>query len=388
MRSERATRAFDAALVVGIVVTGWIGMIVARTHPSVKSAPFSVAMAVATVVAVAPLWWRRDRPLAVLAAVIVATFVAAGIDRRGLYSVQVAVEAVVLCFAIGAWAKRMRLAAAVVAALAVAVVAAALGDHAAVGAAVANALAVIVLPAALGYAARVRRQYVAEVERRLADAERERDERAHHAVVAERSRIARELHDVVAHHVSLIGVQAGAARSGHDRSPESTRAALAGIEASSRAAVDEMRQLLDVLAPLPGDDREPHAGLHHLPSVVDRWRAAGVAIRADLVGDPAIVPPTVSSCCQRVVEEALANVSRHSGAREAAVAVHIVAGRVALDVSDPGPALPQVSDSGRPGGGRGLIGMRERVALFGGDLDVGPTSDGGFHVAAVVPWGP
>jgi signal transduction histidine kinase len=152
----------------------------------------------------------------------------------------------------------------------------------------------------------------------------------------------------VAHHVSLIGVQAGAARTALDRSPDQTRHALEGIEASSRAAVGEMRQLLDVMAPMPGpllasrpsasdgsaagpdghDERVPLPGLERLPDLVARWRDAGLAVDESLAGDPTHVAPGASLCAYRIVEEALTNVVRHSQSAVASLRVVIDAASV------------------------------------------------------------
>ncbi len=370
----------DAALMVGIVALGVAGMAAARTDADVQAAPLTPAMAVVAVLATVPLWWRRRWPLGMLAATLAAMVVASAIDDRGLYGLQIAALGVVLLFAIGAWTTHQWWAAAVVAALLAAAIAGALHDGTGVAQSFAFAFALIALPVVLGFATRTRRQYVAEVEARLAAAERDRDERARVAVAEERQRLARELHDVVAHHVSLIGVQAGAARTALRRSPEQAAAALAEIESSSRSAVGELRQLLDVLAPVDGVS-PPQPGLHALPALVDRWRAAGVQVQAELTGDPHEVAPTVSLCCYRLVEEALTNAARHS--RAGSVAVRVVIGpAVDVEVTDPGPARPAVDGTGNR---RGIIGMRERVALCGGTLDVGAMPEGGFRVHASVP---
>jgi signal transduction histidine kinase len=266
----------------------------------------------------------------------------------------------------------------VVALMALAVVGA-VHDGGGVAASFAYSFALVALPAVLGYATRTRRQYLAEVEARLAAAERDRDERARVAVVEERQRIARELHDVVAHHVSLIGVQAGAARTALTSSPERAAAALSAIEESSRAAVGEMRQLLDVLAPRDGL-APPQPDLAAVPVLVDRWRASGVRVDAQLTGDPSTVAPTVSACAYRIVEEALTNVARHSAAMEVTVRVRIDQ-VVHVEVSDPGPRRSVPS---APSAGRGLTGMRERVELCGGTLEAGPVPDGSFRVVATM----
>jgi signal transduction histidine kinase len=369
----------DAALVVGAVGVGVAGMAAARSDASVAAAPLTPVMALMAVAVSVPMVWRRRWPLGMVVAAIVAAMAASAVDDRGLFGGQVVVIALVLLFAVGAWCTRVWLAAAVVATLFALAVSGSLHDGNGVAPAVATAVALVLLPVVAGYASRVRRQYVGEVEARLAAAEHDRDERARLAVAEERQRLARELHDVVAHHVSLIGVQAGAARVALERSPERAAAALAAIEASSRAAVGELGQLLEVLAPREGL-APPQPGLHALPALVDRWRAAGVTVEARLTGDPAAVAPTVSLCAYRLVEEALTNVARHSSAASATVRVSI-GPMVEVEVIDPGPAR-----SGAAGGsGRGLIGMRERVAACAGTLEVGPVPDGSFRVWASLP---
>lgn len=366
----------DAALVIGAVTIGWAGMAAARTDPDVHAAALTPATAAVALVAALPMVWRRRWPLGTSVAAIAALVVASAIDDRGLFGGQLVVLAAVLLFAVGAWSTRRGWAAAFIAALLALVIAGSLHDGNGVAAAAASAFALIGLPVAVGYATRTRRQYVAEVEARLAAAERDRDERARLAVADERQRLARELHDVVAHHVSLIGVQAGAARVALTRSPDAAAAALSAIELSSRAAVGELRQLLDVLAPMEGL-APPQPDLHALPALVDRWRAAGIAIETHLRGDPAAVSPTVSLCCYRLVEEALTNVARHSSAACASLRVDI-GPTLSIEVLDPGPARP----TSTRGTGRGLVGMRERVALCGGVLEIGPVADGSFRVAA------
>ena len=196
---------------------------------------------------------------------------------------------------------------------------------------------------------------------------------------------------MVAHHVSLIGVQAGAARIAMDRSPERAIAALASIEESSREAVQEMRHLLDALRPLTTDDpRAPQPALERLPALVERVRAVGYEISLEIDGGDrggTLLSEAASLSAYRVVEEALTNVTRHSLATRAYVRVHTTAGVLTVDVGDPGPARPH-DPGARPNelrGGRGRQGMQERVAIFGGTLQTGPTPDGGFRVVATFP---
>jgi signal transduction histidine kinase len=319
--------------------------------------------------------------LTVLGVLVAIVVVAGGAVPPGLFGAQVAVAALIACFAAGAWSEKRVAMVVIVAALFAVTVLGSVGSGTSWIPAIAVAATLLVLPVVAGSAARSGRRYVEEVEARLADAESRQDERALLAIQEERTRIARELHDVVAHHVSLIGVQAGAARASLDASsPERTRDALAAIEVSSREAVGEMHQLVDVLRPLDGQGRQPQPGLHDLDRLVARWRDAGYAIAVD-APDLGVVAPTLSLSCYRVVEEALTNVARHSRARSVHVALRPTPAAIEVLVHDPGPPEPRPSS----GGGRGLVGMAERAALFGGTVAAGPTADGGFSVLALLP---
>lgn len=315
---------------------------------------------------------RRRHPVPLFVVVVVATPSAA--------TVSLASAAMVVCaaYAIGAWSRRVVLGSLAVAAVATLAgfgigtedgVLAGLGAAAFVGA-----------PVAIGYAIRTRRLYVEEVERRLEFAELRREDRARQAVLAERNRIARELHDVVAHHVSLMGVRAGAARTALDRDPAQAAEALQAIEASSREAVAELHRLLGALRDEDdAADWGPQPGLGDLPELVDEFTAAGTDVHLDVDGD-LDVDPVTGLTVYRLVEEALTNVTRHSAAESASVRVVVADDRVDLRVSDPGPSAA----TSRPGSGRGIVGMRERVLLVGGTIAVGPDDDG-FGLDASVP---
>ncbi|WP_422733671.1 sensor histidine kinase [Micromonospora sp. WMMD558] len=204
-----------------------------------------------------------------------------------------------------------------------------------------------------------------------------------HAVVGERVRIARELHDVVAHHVSVMGVQAAAARRVLDRDPAKARIALGAVEESARTAVDELRRMLGVLR---ARDREPAAvgqpaGIDQVTAVVDRAREAGLRASLGVYGDPVPLPDSVSQAAYRVVQEAATNTLKHAtGATALDVRIRHLAHDVEVDVTDDGrPTRPPNPD------GMGLVGMRERVATHGGALEVGPRAGGGWRVRARFP---
>lgn len=220
---------------------------------------------------------------------------------------------------------------------------------------------------------------------------REQEANAARAVTDERLRIARDLHDVVAHHVSGLGIQAAAAAHVLDRDPAGSRAALRAIEESSRAAVGEMHQLVGLLRSDDNGDGPPaRPGLPALPELVRTASTEQVQVRLRQVGDAVEVPDTVSLSLYRTAQEALANVRRHSSATEAEVVLRYLAAgpdtaAVEIEVLDDGPAVSRHAAAAAPAGGYGLAGIRERAALHGGHTELGPRPDGGFRVRVRVP---
>jgi signal transduction histidine kinase len=231
---------------------------------------------------------------------------------------------------------------------------------------------------ALGEAARTRRVAIAEASRR--------------AVGDEQARIARELHDVIAHSVSVIVVQAAAADDVFDERPDQARAALRSIEAAGREALAELRRLLGAVRDgAGGEDRDrggdaalagPQPGLDRLGELADQLRAAGVQVALRHEGDATgTLSPGLELSAYRIVQEALTNTLRHAGASRAEVTVRAGAGRLELDVVDDGAGPTHASH----GAGRGIAGMRERAAMLGGTLEAGPRPEGGFRVHASLP---
>ncbi|MFI9803853.1 sensor histidine kinase [Streptomyces sp. NPDC052301] len=220
--------------------------------------------------------------------------------------------------------------------------------------------------------ARVRReQWARERTDRVQAARRRADE--------ERLRIARELHDVLAHSISVINVQAGMGLALIDSDPGQARAALTTIKAASKEALGEVRQVLDALRAPGAAPRGPAPGLDRLPELVEQAAAAGLTV--DVEGEPPPLPPGGDLAAFRIVQEALTNVVRHSGARYARVGFAYDGGALRLQIDDDGPATG--ADAG--GSGNGLAGMRERAAALGGTIEAGPRPDGGFRVLAVLP---
>ena len=223
-----------------------------------------------------------------------------------------------------------------------------------------------------------------EVAEKAARLEHEREERAARAVADERARIARELHDVVAHSLTVMVIQASAARRMVDRDPERVVEVAATIRGMGREALDEMRRLVGVLHEQPGEpELAPQPTMGDLESLVERARGAGLEVELDFRGERTDLPAGVDLSAYRVVQEALTNTVKHANARRASVVVSYGEAELELVVSDDGDgggAGPLV-----PSGGHGLVGMRERVTLYGGELEAGTRDGGGFEVRARFP---
>jgi signal transduction histidine kinase len=225
------------------------------------------------------------------------------------------------------------------------------------------------------------RRVVGERERRAQLAERERDVAAREAVVEERARIARELHDAIAHNVSMMVVQAGAERRVIDQERGSTREVLETIERIGRDALTEMRRLVGMLRSDSADELAPQPGLSDLPTLVAQVREAGLPVELEREGEPRELPVGIELSAYRIVQEALTNALKHAGEARATVRVRYGADSLELEIVDDGPGghAPVAS------GGHGLAGMRERVALYGGRLDAGRRPSGGFVVRVLLP---
>jgi signal transduction histidine kinase len=239
----------------------------------------------------------------------------------------------------------------------------------------------------LGHFVGVRRAYTARLER-TAELERTRAEQARRAVTEERLRLARELHDVVAHSISVIAVQSGVGAHVAQTQPEEAAKALAAIEATSRAALIELRRLLGVLRQEgePQGDLAPAPGLADLDGLLAEMAKAGLGVRLRVEGTPSPLPAGVDLSAYRIVQEALTNVVKHTGPARAQVTIRYRDQEVMVEVSDDGRGVTAPTGDGRARVGHGLIGMRERVQVFGGDLEVGPGPVGGFRVAARLPF--
>jgi signal transduction histidine kinase len=277
------------------------------------------------------------------------------------------------------------------------------------------ALFVLVPVALVGNAVQTWRRRADDSQARLRHAQAEHEAATARALAAERSRIAGELHDVVTHNVSVMVVQAGAARRVLAASPGEATTALLAVEASGRTAMIELQHLLGLLSPVDGmqspgaEPLQPQPGLDRLPPLIDRVAAAGLPAELTVSGRPRALPPGLDLAAYRVVQEALTNVMKHAGQARTAVRLDYRPDELIIDVSDDGPpaAAPARGRADRPPGppaaraagepghdafgqanpgtGRGLLGLRERVSLYGGAFDAGPRPAGGWRVTARLP---
>jgi signal transduction histidine kinase len=352
------------------------------------------AAAVALVLAqTLPLAWRRRHPLVVGLVTGLAT-AGYGLAPYPDLAMPIPIGGVVGLYSVAAWgSRRAALASGAVAAVMVVVTLslprtdADVVDAAFVSLALAGAWL-------LGDRARVQRALAAELQERAARLERERAEEAGRAVASERARIARELHDVVAHHVSMMVVQAEAGPVAVEHDPARAAGAFEAIGATGRQALVEMRRLLGMLR---GDEEQapslaPQPGLAEVPSLVEQVGRAGLRVELVLEGARVALPAGVDLSAYRIVQEALTNAVRHSGAGRARVLVrygeHELQLRIENGLESASGRQSRDSDrqTGRSGrSGRGLLGMKERVNLFGGELHAGPGPDGGFTVDARLP---
>jgi signal transduction histidine kinase len=250
----------------------------------------------------------------------------------------------------------------------------------------------------LGTWAKERRAYVGTVEERATRLEAEREQRDAQAVAEERERIARELHDVVTHHVSVIVIQAGAGLRAIEKRPAEARKALAAIDSTGRLALADMRRMLGILGtPTPAgemvgagdattDPLAPMPGFDRLGELLEQVRATGLPVELAVEGDPRRLDPGIELSAYRIIQEALTNTLKHARGATAQVRVRYGTAELDIDVTDRGGTGDR--GIGVPGeSGRGLIGMRERVAVFGGRFEAGPMP-GGFRVSARLPIAP
>jgi signal transduction histidine kinase len=327
-------------------------------------------------VASGALYWRRRQPLAALAVVLVAMAVSLALGYEDLSGI-----AIILLYSLARHVGSDRLALVAIGAVVVFVVVAGLvGGLPTAG---------IWLPVSVALLAWSVGRWIRLRSLRAAASERERTAEVRRAAAEERARIARELHDVVAHRVSLMTVQAGAAKTVLNRDPDRARTAMQEVEDAGRQALGELRHLLDVLRPdTDADSLGPQPGLTDLPCLVQRMAEAGLDVSLTTDGAPVRLPTQVDLSAFRIVQEALTNVLRHAGpGTPTEVRISAVTDRtgndcVNIEVLNRGPRITTM-----PAAGHGIAGMRERATLLGGHLDAAPNPQGGFQVVASLPMG-
>jgi signal transduction histidine kinase len=373
----RRSLAFDSAL--ALCATGVeLGSV---ADGGAAASPLSIVLAA---VAGGALVLRRSAPLAVLATTLAsaAAIVALGDEPAGVAGGIALYSMAAIC------ERKVSLAALVPTAVIAAVLSAASADaegrqaSALFGATVAVLLVVGVW--ALGAYAQTRRRYTRALEERAAHAEREREQLARIAVHEERASIARELHDIVAHSVSVMLVGVRGARDVLRTSPGVADDTLARVETSGEQSLVELRRILALLrAPERGADSRPQPSLAELDQLVAGYREAGLPVHLDLIGEPRPLPGGVELSVYRIVQEALTNVLKHSHPTRVTVRLAFRGSRLDVEVADDGTSVERDGATA----GHGIVGMRERVALLGGELETGRRTGGGYRIAARLPIG-
>ncbi len=385
---QRHPYVIDTTMALVLMVTGIVTLFAPGDHSGSQHDPnaLGVLLVLATDL---PLIWRRRAPLAVLAVVLgaTATYSAFGFAHNStelglilaLYTVSSAyphrTSLKTLCGCM----------ATMIAAAMVGIWQTGVGD----GFANAAFTVVYILPWALGENAYHRRRHLVDTEERARRAEEERERETRQAVNDERTRIARELHDVVAHAMSVMVVQAGAGRRVLADHPAKAAEALANIELTGRDGLAEMRRLLGVLrqddltasGQGPEPELAPQPGLAAVSDLAERWQQAGLPVEVEVKGPSRPLPTGVDLSAYRIIQEALTNVFKHAGADHVLVGLTFDDAGLQIDVLDDGRGAAAIDDAG----GHGLIGMRERVALYGGTVQAGPRPGGGFAVQAHLP---
>jgi signal transduction histidine kinase len=337
---------------------------------------------------VLPLAWRRRAPLAVLVAMIAWFAVAVLLTTSHPGAPLSAVIALGVAFyTLGAHTSGRRCVAGAVGGLAAVIVidVGSSGVFQAVGGARPGVWVLFTVAWQAGRELQRRRIEMATLRERAVELERDREEKLRVAASEERARIARELHDVVAHSVSVMVVQAQAVQRVLDGDQPAARELLDSIETTGRQALTELRRLLGLLREFDGQPTlAPQPSLKYLDELLAQVREAGLPVELAVEGSPATLPQGIDLSAYRIVQEGLTNALKHAGPAHARVLVRYTPGELELEVSDDGRGP---SNGGSNGSGQGLVGMRERVSLYGGELHTSRGDDGGYVVQARLPLG-
>jgi len=383
-------RVADALIAVAVAVLGLASGLGARAqHEHMPLAAILVLTAMGLV-----LYPRRRHPAAVLGAVTagVVTLIALGASLGGSF-----LAVLCACYSAAVYGSR-RLVIGLITGAVAAVALIGIPQSFGFGHGVLRAIPVPTILAAAGAALfglliknqfSTRNAQLAVMAERAEWASAQREQEARRATLAERLRIARELHDIIAHHVSVIVIQAQGAQRVADREPDRARQAMADVERTARTALEEMRRMLGLLrSPDDGEDADTldiTHGMADVAALAGRMTGAGVAVTVRTTGEPFGVPEDVGLAVYRIAQEALTNVLKHAGPAQAEVHLHY-GEQLEIIVSDDGRGAAAVlTGTEPPGAGRGTTGMRERVAMLGGRFSAGPRPGGGFQVRAVIP---
>ena len=390
LRHLIAPRVADAVIAVGVAVLGLASGLGARAqheHMPLAAIPILTAMGLV-------LYPRRRYPAAVLGAVAagVVTLIALGASLGGSF-----LAVLCACYSAAVYGSR-RLVIGLVTGAVAAIVLIGIPESFGFGRGVLRAIPVPTILAAAGavlFGLVIRSQFSARTAQLAVMAERaewataQREQEARRATLAERLRIARELHDIVAHHVSVVVIQAQGAQRVADRDPDRARQAMADVERTARTALEEMRRMLGLLRS-PDDAEDTGSldvahGVADIAALADRMTGSGVAVTVRTTGEPFGVPEDVGLALYRIAQEALTNVLKHAGPAHAEVHLHY-SEQLEITIADDGRGAAAVlTGAAPPGAGRGITGMRERVAMLGGRFTAGPQPGGGFRVHAVIP---
>jgi signal transduction histidine kinase len=368
----------DTAIALAIFV---VGVIEAPTIDDLRGPLGWNIVALAAIIL--PLAWRRRRPLTVLAVVMAVAAVQAAVLTDASRFTATFLVLLLAAYSVASYSEER---AAVIGLVGLFALVCLVNVTAAAAMGVGDYLfpcGLALISWLAGRATRHRARLAAELHEAAVRAEEEREAHRSAAVADERRRVAREMHDIVAHSISVMVVQAGGARRILERDPQRAEEAAARIERTGREALTEMRRLLGVLQP---DERpvtrEPQPGLAGLEALVERSRAAGLEVTLRVEGERPELPGGLDLAAYRVVQEALTNCLRHAGGAPAEVTVRYGDEALELEIADRGPGPVERVDGGR---GHGLVGMRERMRLYDGEIDAGPRPGGGFRVRARVP---
>jgi signal transduction histidine kinase len=378
--SERDWRVLDRLLVVALIAFGWVDL---ATNADLEG-PLWLNIAVVTAIALSFLW-RRSKPLVTVLATT------GGFSGMAIWLTQPPnmITAVLMLVIAGYAASRHMVGRLSVVALAI-------------GICVIVTVAIVydpndiffpvtffwIIPWVVGRTIRNQTMLARELAEKAERAQHARDEEERHAIAVERSRIARELHDVLAHNLSVMVVQASAARRIIDRQPDKAVEVAALIERTGREALAEIRHLFGAVRRGEDDDLSGPPSITRVDGLARRARAAGLGVELRVVGEPVALPAGIDLTAYRIVQEALTNALKHAGSARASVTVSYEPNEVVLSIEDDGEGSREGFELGEAGGGHGLVGMRERAALYGGLVQAGRRRGGGFAVHARLPTRP